>query len=273
MRGLKGKVALVTGASKNIGRSIMERLAAEGVRVVGLGRSVELGEQLAAQIRTAGGEAAFIGCDVTDEAQVKAAVEQAAAHFGHIDIVVNNAAATQIIRSGGEADVVNESLESFDQFMKVGVYGPFLLAREVLPLMLARGSGVFVSISSVASVAAVQGMTAYGPSKAALESLTNQIAVEYGDRGIRAVSLRVGPIRTDENLMLHDHPAAGPLLRSTQMLTSRAGAPADVAGAVAFVASDEAAFITGSVINVEAGQVAKQMMPDLKAAFAAKGPG
>lgn len=272
MRGLKGKVALVTGASKNIGRSILERLAADGVAVVGLGRSAELGEQVAAQIRAAGGNALFITCDVTDEAQVKAAVAEVNEKLGRIDIVVNNAAATHIIRSGKEADVMNEELESFDQFMKVGVYAPFLLAKYALPLMLAQGSGVFVSISSVASVTAVKGMTAYGPSKAALESLTNQIAVEYGDRGIRAVSLRVGPIRTDENQMLHDHPAAGPLLRSTQMLTSRAGAPADVASAVAFAASDEAAFITGSVINVEAGQVAKQLMPDLKAAFAAKAP-
>lgn len=268
MRGLSGKVALITGASKNIGRAIFERLAREGVAVMGVGRSLDTGLKVAADIRAAGGRADFVACDVTDEEQIRAAVSHTVDVFGGIDIVVNNAAATHIIRSGNERDVVNESYEVFDQFMKIGVYAPFLFAKFSIPEMIRRGGGVFVNISSIAAAGAVKGTTAYGPCKAALESLTNQIAVEYGDRGIRAISVRAGPIRTDENHMLHDHPEAGPLLRSSQMLSTRVGVPDDIASAVAFAASDEASFITGSVLSVEAGQVAKQHTPDLRAAFA-----
>lgn len=270
MRGLNGKVALITGASKNIGRAIFERLASEGVTVMGLGRRLDLGTTVAASIRAAGGRADFIECDVTDEAQVRAAVARTVAAFGGIDIVVNNAAATHIIRAGNAHAAVDESLETFDQFMRVGVYAPFLFAKYAIPEMIQRGGGVFVNISSIAAVSAIKGFTAYGPSKAALEALTNQIAVDYGHQGIRAVALRVGPIRTDESQVVHDHPEAGPMLRDTQMLTARIGVPADVASAVVFAASDEASFVTGSVLSVDAGQASKKNMPDLQAVFSQK---
>ncbi|RJG18859.1 SDR family oxidoreductase [Massilia cavernae] len=192
---------------------------------------------------------------MTDEAQVRDAVARTVAFFGGIDIVVNNAAATHIIRSGNAHEVVDESLETFDQFMRVGVYAPFLFAKYAIPEMTQRGGGVIINISSIAAVCAVKGLTVFGPSKAALESLTNQIAVDYRHQGIRAVALRVGP---------------GPMLRETQMLTTRVGVPADVANAVVFAASDEASFITGSVLSVDAGQASKKAMPDLQAVFTKK---
>lgn len=266
MRGLNGKVALITGAAKNIGKAIYKRLGAEGVAVMGAARSLDIGAGVAAEVRATGGRADFLACDVTDPDQVRAAIDRTVETFGGLDIVVNNAAATHIMRAGDEHSIIEESLETFDRFMKVGVYAPFLFAKYALPGMIERGGGVFVNISSIAAVKAQIGSTVYGPSKAALEQLTNQIAVDYGPKGVRAVSVRVGMIRTDENHLIHDHPIVGPGMRKSQMI-GRSGTPDDIADAVAFLASDEASFITGAVLTVDAGHCVMQAMPDTSAVF------
>jgi len=267
MTALQGKVALVTGAAKNIGRAIFKSLARAGASVMGVARSAELGAALAQEVRGEGGRADFCCCDLTEPEQIRLAVQRTVATFGGLDIIVNNAAATHIIRSGDEHSVVDEPLATFDRFMQVGVYGPFLLAKFGVPEMIKRGGGVIISISSIAAVKASLGMCAYGPSKAALESLTNQIAVDYGPLGIRAVAVRVGMIRTDENCRLHDHPTVGPLMRATQML-QRSGLPEDVAEAVTFLASERGSFITAGALAVDAGHAIKQTMPDVMAVFA-----
>ena len=266
MRGLKGKVALITGGSKNIGRAITRRLALEGVAVAVVGRDSGSASKLLEEIGQEGGRAKFIQADISLPESALSAVEETISAFGGLDIIINNAAATERIRNGEEHSLAEEELDTFDYFMKVGLYAPFLLAKAAIPRMLEKESGVFVNISSTAACHGQLGSTVYGPSKAAIESLSKQIAANYGRKGIRSVAVRVGLIRTDDNQFLHDHPEAGPLLRERQMLAT-GGKPDDIASAVAFLASEEAAFVTGTTLEVDGGIGSMQNLPDLTGIF------
>ncbi len=263
MRGLRGKVAIVTGATKTMGATIAERLIDEGVSIVGTGRSATEGEQVATALRARGGHAVFVAGDITDPAALDELVDAAVSTFGRLDIVVNNAAAIDVIRAGGERRVVDESFEVFDHMIKVGLYGPFLLAQRAIPHMLATGGGSFVNISSVVASSAQRGATGYAPSKAALESLTRQIAVDYGAEGIRANAVVTGAIRVAQNGYLHDHPVVGAAIREHVQILPRSGVAGDIAAAVAFLASDDAAFITGATLNVDGGALVKHTVPDM----------
>jgi NAD(P)-dependent dehydrogenase (short-subunit alcohol dehydrogenase family) len=260
MRGLAGRTAVVTGATQTMGEAIARRLAEEGCQVVGFGRSADLGEDVARRLRADGGEVVFCAGDVTDAADVAALVDRAEQTYGGVDIVVNNAAAVELIRSGFETRVATVSYVAFDQQLKVGLYGPLLLAQAVLPGMVDRRRGTFVSISSQGGRVAYPGMSGYGPVKAAIEALTRQIAGDYGANGIRANSVVVGSIRVAQNAAVHDDPDLGGRLRAMQMLP-HVGRPDHVASAVAFLASDEAEFVTGVSLPVEGGVLAKGPMP------------
>lgn len=264
MQGLTNKVAIVTGATKTMGATIARRLAAEGAWIVAFGRSAELGREVAASIEEHGGRAIFVEGDVTRLADVEAVVDRAIEAFGRLDIVVNNAAAVELIRGGEESSIVDEPLETFDRQLQVGLYGPFMLARAAIPHMLRIGGGAFVSLSSLGGHRAFPKMSSYGPTKAAIEAFDRQIATDYGPSGIRANSVVVGSIRVGDNAHVHDDPKFGALLRGMQMLPS-VGSPDDIAAAVAFLASDEARFITGVALPVDGGVMAKGPMP--QAAF------
>jgi NAD(P)-dependent dehydrogenase (short-subunit alcohol dehydrogenase family) len=266
MRGLDGKVALITGATKDMGAAIARRLAAEGAAILGVGRSEALGERVAEDIRRSGGRASFLCTDITDENQVQRAVSAAVELWGRLDIVVHNAAAVDVIQAGSERPLAEESSAAFDQMLKVGIYGPFWLSKYAIPEMIRAGSGAFISISSLASLRAVPSLTSYSVSKAGLEALTRQIAVDYGPHGIRANSVLVGSIDVAGTADLHAHPVAGPMLRGNQML-ERHGVPEDVAAMVAFLASEEAAFVTGGLFPVDAGASVKQNVPDLSGVY------
>ena len=186
MRGLRGKVAVVTGATQTMGEAIARRLAAEGARVVGFGRSAERGHAVAERITADGGSATFVEGDITDDSDVHALVDRAMASFGRLDIVVNNAAAVELIRNGAECGVVDEPATVFEWQFKVGLYGPLRLAQLAIPHMVRGGGGAFVTISSHGGHRAFPGMTSYGPAKAAAEALSRQIAVDYGAQNIRS---------------------------------------------------------------------------------------
>jgi NAD(P)-dependent dehydrogenase (short-subunit alcohol dehydrogenase family) len=260
MRGLDGRVAIVTGTTQMMGRAIAHRLCAEGVRVVGTGRNAEAGEAGAVGLRDAGGQSVFVAGDIGNPAHVIRLVAAAKDAYGPVDLVVNNAAGVDRIRAGAESAVADESLEEFEHQIRVGLYGPFLLAKEVLASMVERRRGVFVSVSAWNATRAVPAVTGYAATKAALEALDRQIARDYGSYGIRANSVLTGMIRVDQNQDMHDSPL-GPEIRGQVQILPTIGEPDDIASAVAFLASDEAKFITGTTLAVEGGAIAKGGFP------------
>ena len=269
MRGLTGRVVVVTGASQEMGEAIGLRLVNEGAIVIGTGRSAERGEAVARRLVDAGGDAHFLAGDVTVESDVQRVVNFAHDRYGRVDAVVNNAAAVDLIRGGHEKRVDEESLEMFERQVQVNLIGPFLMARTVLPGMVERRRGAFVGVSAWNATRAVPAVTGYAVSKAALEALDRQIARDYGAFGIRANSVLVGMIRVQANRAMHDS-ALGPEIRDKVQILPTVGEPDDIAAAVAFLASDDAKFITGTTLAVEGGAIAKGGFPaDLFAQYIA----
>lgn len=255
MGNLAGKVALVTGATGAMGEAIAHRLARDGATVVGVGRGAERGALAVERIRADGLRADFVAADLSREDEVAAVVETAAGRYGTVDIVVNNAASLDA--STRESAAHLEPTRTFDAILKVGLYAPFWLAKYAAPVMIAGGrGGLFAAISSYASARGVAGIPAYTASKGGLEALTRQLAAEYADHAIRANNLVLGSIAVPRNADLHADDAMAQALRAARM-TYRAGDPADVAAAVAFLASDEGSFITGATLNIDGGLLAK----------------
>lgn len=263
------RVAIVTGATREMGIAIARKLFDDGFAVVGCGRSAAEGQRAATDIDPTGELVRFVPCDMADAAQIQAVVDATIEAFGRIDVVVNNAAAIGQVRSGHSLPVADHDVGVFEEIFRVGVTAPFILAKATIPFMISGGGGAFVHISSASTAGAVPGMTAYAPSKAALEALSNQIAVDYGPQSIRSNCVRVGMVRVEANSINHDDPVIGPMMRSGQML-DMVGQPEHVAAAVSFLAGDESEFVTGSVLVADAGMTTKQVVPDIAAGYAAR---
>lgn len=254
MNRFEDKVAIVTGVTKAMGRAIALRLGREGARVIGCGRDVASGREFEALLANESVLGCFTRADVGVEKDVVAAVRTATNRFGRLDVVVNNAAATDLVRSyegRGERPVVEEENEVFEQTLRVNLYGPFWFFKHAIPEMLASGHGTFVNISSVVAARAYRGVPGYSASKGALESLTRQVALDYGEQGIRANVIRLGSVVVDGNAAGHQTPAGG---RAHELvMTDRLGTAEDVAALTAFLASDESSYLTGSVVPLDGG--------------------
>jgi NAD(P)-dependent dehydrogenase (short-subunit alcohol dehydrogenase family) len=248
---LDDKVAIVTGATQAMGAAIARRLAADGAAVMGVGRSVELGRQVAEDIVGRGGTAVFRRADVAEEDDVREAVAGAVDRFGRLDIIVNNAAP---MGTGGGRRLIDLPFERFDDPFRVCVHGPLWLARHGIPHMARAGGGAIVNISSGAAVRGQRFNGGYGPAKAALEALGRILAVEHGDDNIRVNTVRLGAVRVPRNA--DDHDSHLELVREVRMLP-RHGSPDDVAAMVAFLAGPDSGWITGEVFVVDGGSAAK----------------
>jgi NAD(P)-dependent dehydrogenase (short-subunit alcohol dehydrogenase family) len=246
---LAGRTALVTGSTGGLGAAIAQAFAEAGAFVVVSGRSKERGDQVVADIRSAGGEAAFVVTDLSGgEASAQALVEEAtAAAGGRIDILVNNAAT--LLMPTPTAEISEQTLR--DVF-SVNVFAPFLLTGLVAPAMVERGEGAIVNIGSITGLRGGAGSAVYCANKAAIHSFTQSWADEYGPSGVRVNAVAPGPIATERQLEFADHVA--PVL--AKLPSRRASTPEEVAAAVVFLASDDAANIHGAVLSVDGGWAA-----------------
>ena len=214
-----------------MGGAVAERLGAEGVKVLCCGRDIDRGERIAAQIRANGGEALFARTDVGVEADVRNTIGTAIAGFGRLDIVVNLAAATDLGRGGGLKRVTEETNEGFQSQFNINLIAPMWFYKYAIPEMEKTGGGNFVNISSLSATKVSPGLGAYAISKAALDSLSRQVALDYAASNIRSNCVGVGAIRITQSAAVHDHAVAGPALRQAQII-DRPGSPEDVAAMV-----------------------------------------
>ncbi|MGH9600954.1 MAG: 3-oxoacyl-[acyl-carrier-protein] reductase [Terriglobales bacterium] len=244
MAGLEGRVALVTGASQGIGRACALELAAAGAGIAAAARNEEKLAQLVAEITGHGGQAAAFKMDVASEDDVKAAVKAAIERFGKVDILVNNAGITrdQLVMRMKRAD--------WDAVLNTNLTGSYLCIQQVIGSMLKQRWGRIISITSIFGQIGQAGQANYAASKAGLIGLTKAVAREVASRNITVNAVAPGYIETAMTAVL-----AGDLKKKVlEMIPlGRAGSDQDVAHAVRFLASEEAAYITGQVLNVNGG--------------------
>ncbi len=243
--GLRGRVALITGGSQGIGEACARRLSAEGCAVVLADVDAAKGQALADALG-----ALFVACDVGDAAQVQAAVNAAVAAHGRIDVLVNNAG---IFRA---ADFLDVSEADFDAVVRVNIKGAFLMAQACARVMAAQGGGSIVNMSSVNGTLAIPNIASYNMSKGAINQLTRAAALALVDKGVRVNAVAPGTIATElaAKAVLTSDDAKRRIMGRTPM--KRLGDPAEVADAVAFLASDAARYITGEILVVDGGRMA-----------------
>jgi 3-oxoacyl-[acyl-carrier protein] reductase len=241
---LESRVALVTGASQGIGQAIAVRLAATGATVALAARNQEKLEQVVQQITAAGGKAAPFQLDVSDEEQIKSVVRAAIAQFGRLDILVNNAGITrdQLVMRMKRAD--------WDAVLNTNLTSAYLCTQQVISPMLKQRWGRIINVTSIFGQIGQAGQANYASSKAGLIGLTKAIARELGSRNITCNAVAPGFIETNMTAGLGDDFKQNAL---KNIPLARIGTPEDVAGAVAFLASDDASYITGHVLDVNGG--------------------
>ena len=247
---LGGKVAVITGASRGIGRAIAERMAEHGASVVISSRKIEACEEVAAGIRERGGEASAAACHIGRKEDLRALVEGTLARWGRIDVLVCNAAVNPYF--GPSAQM---SDEAYDRVMNSNVRSNFWLCNMVAPAMAERGDGSIIIISSIGGFQGSDRLGVYGISKAADMQLARNLAVEWGARNVRANCIAPGLVKTDFAKALWDNPE---ILRKTVQHTPlhRIGEPDEIAGAAVFLAAPAGSFVTGQTIVIDGGRLA-----------------
>jgi NAD(P)-dependent dehydrogenase (short-subunit alcohol dehydrogenase family) len=244
------RVALVTGGSTGIGRAIAGELARRGHAVVVTSRAQARAEETVRAIEAEGGRAAAVAADVAVAGAAERAVAVAVDAFGRLDVLVNNAGVGQV------ADSDTLPLEEFRRVLEVDLVGAFACAQAAARVMLPAGSGVIVNVSSLWGHAGLARRAAYTAAKHGLEGLTKTLAAEWGPRGVRVVAVAPGYVET---AFIERAMAAGGFTREDlegRTPLGRLAAPEEVARVVAFLASDDAAYVTGSSVPVDGGWLA-----------------
>jgi NAD(P)-dependent dehydrogenase (short-subunit alcohol dehydrogenase family) len=235
-----GSTALVTGATSGIGREIALELAARGADVVVHGRSAERGAKTVCDIENIGGKARFVAADLNDADDVR----RLAIEAGLVDILINNAGIYRF------DETVNTDDATFDEHVNVNLRAPYILVQQLVPGMLERGHGTVVNVSTVAASAPASGAGIYGATKAGLEQLTRVWADEFGKSGIRVNAISVGPTDTPG---VAAFPGMLQAVAATTAL-NRPAEPTEIASAIVFLASADASYVNGAVLDATGGR-------------------
>ena len=253
MGGMKGKVAVITGAGGGVGRAISKRLASEGCKVVLIGRNRDKLAKVGSEISDKQ-NVLTVATDITKEAEVLSAMEQTISSFDRIDILVNNAGTIT------DPSPFHESLDDhWNELIDTNLIGTFRMTKAVIPIMMKNGGGNIVNISSVLGMRSIPKvpLSVYGATKAGVIMFTKSIAVEYGQHGIRSNCVCPSTIRSSIIEPYLQDPDAKKILESNFPLR-RIGDPEDIAGAVAYLCSEDARWVTGTVLMVDGGVSARQ---------------
>jgi NAD(P)-dependent dehydrogenase (short-subunit alcohol dehydrogenase family) len=249
----QNKVVIVTGAAKGIGKGIAKVFSEKGAKVAVIDWDALEGEKTAQELRAQGRESIFIQCDVSKEDQVMAMIDTVVKTFGQIDVLVNNAGI------GVYKPVLEASSEDWDRCLSVNLKGVFLCSKYAIPHMQKLGKGAIVNISSVHSHATVNGVAPYAASKGGITALTRNMAIDYGP-AIRVNAIAPGWVLTPLIQSIFDSypdPAEQQRQVENRQVMKRIGRPEDIGYAAAFLASDEASFITGTQLFVDGGLTAQ----------------
>lgn len=250
---LAGRSCVVTGAGSGIGRATAKRFAAEGARLVAADIDAASLSTLCADLADGDTELAVVVGDVSEPEDARAMIQSAVDAYGKIDILVANAGVSPLL------DVVTATPQDWDEVMNVDGRGMFLTCKYAIEQMRETGGGSIVCVSSISGVAGQKRQATYGPAKFIASGLTKHLAIEWAEHGIRVNAVAPGTIRTERVRRLADEPGGPEYLSAIERMhpLGRFGEPAEVAAAIAFLASDEASFITGVVLPVDGGYLAQ----------------
>jgi NAD(P)-dependent dehydrogenase (short-subunit alcohol dehydrogenase family) len=253
MSRLAGKSAVITGAAKGIGRATADVFAGEGAQIVATDIDAEGLERLRADLDARGAECVTVVGDVSNPADAQRMIAAAVKQFGRIDILVANAGVIPL------GSITESSPDDWDSVMAVDGRGMFLTCKYAIEAMLASGGGSIVCLSSISGMAGQSRQSTYGPAKFVATGLTKHLAVEWADKGIRVNAVAPGTIWTERVRSLPNEPGGTEYIEEIQKQhpMGRLGEPEEVARAIAFLASDEASFITGAILPVRGGYLAR----------------